>query len=144
MNTLIKVNFSEPTLVDIDKELLVEEATVLEISDSQSQSQLAVTLLFQEYPAITKSLMLFSGEAHTALGDWTYLQLINRIKLFYESGMRFPDEAPELDELPPPEPETPEAPPEELAPEAETSEPAPDEPAPTEEVVAPTKKRSRS
>ena len=157
MNTLIKANFGEPVRIDLDSDFMAEEATVLEISESQTQAELSVVLLFQDYPAIHKSVVLYSGEEYTGLGDWTYLQLISRIKLYYESGLGFPQVGVELEELPPPEPETSEAPAEEVAPEpetseapteevapeAETSEPAPEEPAPTEEVVAPTTKRSK-
>lgn len=129
MNTLIKVNFGEPVRIDPNSDFLAEEATVLEISDSQTKSELSVILLFQEYPAIQKSLVLYSGEEHTALGDWTYIQLVDRIKLYYEEFLGFPEIGVEVDELPLPEPEA--------------SEPPAEEPPAEEPVVTPTKKRSK-
>ena len=149
MNTLLKFNFPEPVKIDFDSDFTTEEASFLEVADSPKGEFLSVQLLLQEYPEIIKTVILYSGEEYTTLGDWTYQTLINRIRTYYKCGMGFPSldyEEPTAEaeaQQPAPEPETSEAPAEEVAPEAETSEPAPEEPAPTEEVVATTTKRSK-
>jgi hypothetical protein len=130
MNTLIKANFGEPVQIDPDSDFLAEDATILEISESQTKMELSVLLLFQEYPAIQKSLVLYAGEEYTALGDWTYLQLIDRIKLYYKTFLGFPEVGVEIDELPSAEPGT--------------SEPAAEEPAAPEPAPASARKRSKA
>ena len=122
MNILLKFNFPKPVRIDPNSDFMAEEVTLLEVADSPQGEFLSVQLCFQDYPAIIKTIVLYSGEDYTSLGDWSYQTLINQIRDYYKSE----DGAPA--------PESGEPPAEEPAPEPESSEAPAEEPAPTEEI----------
>ena len=133
MNTLLKFTFRKPVKIDFGSDLTYEETTLLEVSDSPKSQSLSVQLSFQDYPSIVKTVVLYSGEEYSSLVNWTYQNLVDRIRTYYTNGMGYPN------------PDYVEAPEAEQPPEPEASEPAAEEPPvepPAEEPVVTTTKTS--
>ena len=75
----MKIIFDSPKEIVIVQELkrTIEEITIEEIVDNNSRKEV------KAYTGEVGSIVLWTGDAYDAIGEWTDLDVVNRVKELY-------------------------------------------------------------
>ncbi len=79
----IQVELDTPLLLDTETGETTESLEILAIRDELNLQQLAAFIQLRPYPGLYETVILYQMEDYEALGNWSYTDIIDRVKDYY-------------------------------------------------------------